>query len=382
MSATGLTFSSVDSLSGVARADWDGLANPPGAPFDPFVSWDFLEALERSGCASRATGWAPRHLLAHDATGRLVGAAPLYLKSHSYGEYVFDHAWADALTRAGGRYYPKLQCAAPFTPATGRRLLARDGAVQDGLAAAAVALARQLNASSLHVTFPTAEQAQRLAAMGFMLRTGLQFHWSNAGYRDFTDFLAALSSAKRKMIRRERERALDGVTVRELTGGDIVERDWDVFFDCYMDTGSRKWGRPYLNRDAFALIGERMKERIVLFIAERAGAPVAAALNFLGGDCLYGRYWGRLEDLPFLHFELCYYRAIELAIRLELPRVEAGAQGEHKLARGYAPAATHSAHWIAHPGLSAAVEDYLARERPAVAHEIEDLAEHAPFRKD
>ncbi len=381
LEADDLSLFAVDGLRRVDRGAWDQVANPPDRPFDPFLSWDFLEAMERSGCAAPSTGWAPRHLLAHDTSGRLVGALPLYLKSHSYGEYVFDHAWADALHRAGGRYYPKLQCAVPFTPATGRRILALSDAVEKRLLAGAVALADRLNASSLHVTFAERAQAERMRAAGLLLRAGLQFHWSNAGYVDFADFLKALSSSRRKMIRRERERAQEGITIREATGDALREADWDVFYACYMDTGSRKWGHPYLNREAFSLIGERMKNQLVLFLAERGGRPIAAALNFLGGDCLFGRYWGRLEEVPFLHFELCYYRAIDLAIRLKLPRVEAGAQGEHKLARGYAPATTWSAHWIAHPGLASAVADFLAQERPAIADEIEDLGTLTPFRR-
>lgn len=376
-----LTIEVAGELAKVAREEWDGLANPPDQLFDPFLSWDFLQALEESGCASATRGWQPLHLLARDATRRLVGAMPLYGKDHSYGEYVFDHAWADALIRAGGRYYPKFQCAVPFTPVPGRRILARDSAVEAALAQGAAGLAQRADASSIHVTFASEEQCARLAPLGYMTRTGLQYHWFNRGYGVFDDFLADLSSQKRKTIRRERARACEGVTVKRLRGAEIKASDWDFFFRCYMDTGSRKWGSPYLNRAFFALLGERMADRCVLFIAEEDGRPIAAALNMIGGEALYGRYWGRIVDVPFLHFELCYYQAIELAIELKLARVEAGAQGEHKLARGYVPAPTYSAHWIAHPGLRGAVMRYLESETPAIAEEAELLADHAPFKK-
>jgi uncharacterized protein len=376
-----LTIEVAGELAKIARAEWDGLANPPDAPFDPFLSWDFLQALEESGCASATRGWQPLHLLARDATRRLVGAMPLYAKDHSYGEYVFDHAWADALIRAGGRYYPKLQCAVPFTPAPGRRVLARDATVEAALAQGALGLAQRADVSSVHVTFASEEQCRRLEPLGYMTRAGLQYHWFNHGYATFDDFLADLSSQKRKSIRRERTRACESVAVKRLRGAEIKASDWDFFFRCYMDTGSRKWGSPYLNRAFFALLGERMADRCVLFIAEEDGRPIAAALNLIGGEALYGRYWGRIVDVPFLHFELCYYQAIELAIELKLARVEAGAQGEHKLARGYVPAPTYSAHWIAHPGLRGAVMRYLESETPAIAEEAEILADHAPFKK-
>jgi predicted N-acyltransferase len=323
------------------------------------------------------------HVLAHDAGGQLVGAMPLYLKNHSYGEYVFDRGWADALERAGGRYYPKLQSAAPFTPATGRRLLTAnpDPEIERALIAGALDVARQTSASSLHITFLTGEEQARVKQHGLMSRTGVQFHWDNAGYKTFADFLAVLSSGKRKTIRRERARACEGLDVKALIGSDITEAYWDFFFECYQDTGSRKWGSPYLNREFFSIIGERMADKIVLFVAEDSGRPIASALNFIGGDTLYGRYWGRVDEREFLHFELCYYRAIDLAIERGLKRVEAGAQGEHKLARGYAPVPTYSSHWIAHPGLREAVGRFLAQETPAMADEIEYLAEHTPFRK-
>lgn len=375
----GATFSVTETIGAIDRAAWDALA-PPGA--NPFLSWAFLTALEDSGCVGAGSGWEGRHILAHDAGGALIGALPLFRKAHSYGEYVFDHAWADALHRAGGRYYPKLQAAAPFSPVTGARLLTSDPTVARGLVAAAIALAKQSRASSVHVTFCTQAEQELLVDCGLMSRTGVQFHWDNAGYGDFTAFLAALSASKRKTIRRERERALeDGVTIQALEGDAITEAAWDHFFACYMDTGGRKWGQPYLNRQFFTLLSARIGERLVLFEAHRAGRPIAAALNIRGDETLYGRYWGRLEEVAFLHFELCYYQAIDYAIRHGLKRVEAGAQGEHKLLRGYGPVATYSAHWIAHPGLSRAVADFLSQERPAIAEEIELLDQHTPFKK-
>jgi predicted N-acyltransferase len=376
-----LTLEVLDGLESVSREVWDGLANPADAPFDPFLSWDFLEALEASGCASSENGWTPAHLIARDAGGAAVGALPFYIKSHSYGEYVFDHAWADAYMRAGGRYYPKLQAAVPFTPVPGRRLLARDASVREALARAAIGVAQRLEASSVHMTFASEEACAALAPLGYLHRAGLQYHWFNRDYATFADFLAALSSQKRKTIRRERARACEAVVVRELRGSEIKPAHWDFFFRCYMDTGSRKWGSPYLNREFFELLGERMNDRAVLFLAEADAHPVAAALNFVGGDALYGRYWGRVADVPFLHFDLCYYRAIDFAIREGLSRVEAGAQGEHKLARGYEPVATHSAHWIAHPGLRQAIAHYLKAETPAVMEEAELLSAHGPFKQ-
>lgn len=377
-----LTISVLGDLANIERDTWDALANPPDAPFDPFLSWDFLKALEESGCATAARGWQPAHLIARDARGAAVGAMPLYAKDHSYGEYVFDHSWADALQRAGGQYYPKLQCAVPFTPVPGRRILARDASVQHALAQAAIGLAQRADTSSVHVTFAEEGACAQLEPLGYLRRAGLQYHWFNRGYATFADFLADLSSQKRKTIRRERERASEGLAIRRLRGAEITERDWDFFFRCYMDTGARKWGSPYLNRKFFALLGERMADTCVLFIAQEAdGTPLASALNLIGGEALYGRYWGRIADVPFLHFELCYYQAIELAIELGLPRVEAGAQGEHKLARGYVPVQTHSAHWIAHPGLRSAVKQYLKAETPAVVEEAELLADHTPFKK-
>ncbi len=367
-------------LASIAREEWDSCANPSDAPYDPFVSWDFLRALEESDCVGGRSGWRPAHLVAREA-GTAVGVMPLYVKDHSYGEYVFDHAWADAFHRAGGRYYPKLQCAVPFTPVPGRRILARDGEVERALAQAAISLARSSGVSSTHVTFADREACVRLAPLGFQTRTGLQYHWFNSGYSDFDDFLADLSSQKRKSIRRERIRARDGLSIKRLRGDDIKVSDWDFFFRCYVDTGSRKWGSPYLNRDFFALLGERLGDACVLFVAEAESMPIASALNLVGGEALYGRYWGRVADVPFLHFELCYYQAIELAIELGLPRVEAGAQGEHKLARGYTPVPTYSAHWIAEAALRYAVARYLEAETPVVVQEAEMLSEHTPFKR-
>ena len=377
-----LTIAVIGGLDNIERAAWDALANPADQPYDPFLSWDFLQALEESGCAIAMRGWQPAHLVARDADGATIGAMPLYAKDHSYGEYVFDHGWADALQRAGGRYYPKLQCAVPFTPVPGRRIFAREAAVEQALAQAAIGLARRAGASSVHATFVNGELCERLAPLGYLTRVGLQYHWFNRGYASFAEFLADLSSQKRKTIRRERERAIEGITIRRLGGNDIKSEHWDFFFRCYMDTGSRKWGSPYLNRKFFALLGERMADRCALFVAEADGTPIAAALNLIGGEALYGRYWGRVADVPFLHFELCYYQAIDLAIELGLPRVEAGAQGEHKLARGYVPAPTYSAHWIAHDGLRNAVKRYLDAETPAITDEAELLMQHTPFKAE
>jgi len=368
------------SLQAVDAAAWDALANPTGERRDPFVTHAFLSTLEDSRCVDGDSGWDSCHLIAREGDA-LVGAMPLYAKTHSYGEYVFDHAWADAMRRAGGRYYPKLQCAVPFTPVTGRRVLAKSDAVRDMLIAGAKEAARKLEASSIHITFPTHDEWARSGELGYLQRTGIQYHWANEGYGSFDAFLAALSSQKRKNIRKERERAQAGLVIRRLEGDAITAAHWDFFFLCYMDTGSRKWGSPYLNRTFFHLLGDRMADSCVMFVAEADGIPIACALNLLGSDTIYGRYWGCTQDVPFLHFELCYYQAMDYAIEHGLRCVEAGAQGEHKLLRGYAPTATYSAHWIEHRGLRDAVARYLADERPAVAHEIEALNEHTPFRK-
>lgn len=378
-----ITIEIAPGLAAVEKGAWDQLAQPPGVAFNPFVSWDFLEALEATGCVAQETGWAPRHILARNRDGRLVGAAPAYLKSHSYGEYVFDHSWADALNRAGGRYYPKLQIAAPFTPVPGPRLLATQAAVKIALLQGAAAFAHDIRASSVHATFVEGADVTLGEQAGYLSRAGVQFHWTNDGYASFDDFLAALSSSKRKSIRKEREKALEGLKVRVAVGEMISRQDWDFFFRCYMDTGARKWGQPYLNRAFFDLLATRMGQFCVLFLAETDdGERVACALNLKGSDTLYGRYWGAIAHVPFLHFELCYYQAIDFAIAHGLNRAEAGAQGEHKLLRGYAPIATHSLHWIAHQGLRDAVQRFLAVETPAIADEIEALDRHTPFKKE
>lgn len=375
------TVSAVRRIADVPAAEWDACIPSP----DPFLRHAFLAALEDSGCATARTGWAPQHLIV-ERGGRLVGAMPLYLKSHSLGEYVFDHAWAHAFERAGGRYYPKLQAAVPFTPVTGPRLLVRAGApresVREALVAGALEVAKQTGASSLHVTFPTEDEADYLGGIGFLRRTGEQFHWENQGYGTFDDFLGQLAARKRKAIKRERREAVAaGVEIVMLSGAELTDEHWDAFFTFYMDTGGRKWGRPYLNREFFRRLHAALAADVVLILARRAGRWIAGALNLVGGDTLYGRYWGCLETHPFLHFECCYYRAIEYAIARGLKRVEAGAQGEHKLARGYLPVTTHSAHWIADPNFRRAVERYLEQEREAVAEGIAELAAHGPYRK-
>lgn len=365
-------------INEVGEAEWDAHL-PEGS--HPFLSWRFLHALEESGCAAEETGWSPRHIWLEDEQGKSLGAAPLYAKLHSQGEYVFDHGWADALARAGGHYYPKLQCSVPFTPAAGPRLLAKTTVHKQALISAMVSACQQWEMSGIHLTFLQENDRKILNDMGFSAREDRQFHFINRDYKDFDDFLASLTSRKRKNIRKERKAAQDGVVIKRLTGDDLKDEHWDVFYQCYLDTGQRKWGRPYLNREFFARMQETMRDDICLVMAWMDGDPVAAALNFIGSDALYGRNWGTLIDKPFLHFELCYYQAIEAGLERGLPRVEAGAQGEHKLSRGYEPIPTHSAHYLAHPGLRAAVEDYLVRERQAVEHEIEILGERTPFKK-
>lgn len=375
----------IQSLAEVSPKDWDACAIPPGEPVNPFLRHAFLNALEESGSATRRTGWLPLHLLLEDEAGALVGAVPMYLKNHSRGEYVFDHGWADAFERAGGNYYPKLQISVPFTPATGPRLLTapgeKRGETEDTLLAAVLEVARRQDASSAHFTFLNERQWNILGAHGLLQRTDQQFHWQNNGYGSFEDFLGALSSRKRKNIRKEREQALaGGVEIEWVTGADINENHWDAFFSFYIDTGNRKWGTPYLTRTFFSLIGERMPEDILLIMARRNGKYIAGALNFIGSDTLYGRNWGAIEHHPFLHFECCYYQAMDFAIARGLACVEAGAQGEHKLARGYLPVRTYSAHWIANPSFRSAVEHYLERERQYVEEGIAVLGEHSPFR--
>jgi predicted N-acyltransferase len=357
-----------------------------GRGYNPFISHDFLSALEVSGSVRARTGWQPMHLVATDSGGSAVGAVPCYAKSHSRGEYVFDYGWAEAYERAGGNYYPKLQVAVPFTPATGRRLLVRPGAAADAargaLADALVDICRRCQASSVHITYPTRAEWDILGARGYLKRTQQQFHWENAGYGSFDDFLAALSSRKRKTIRRERAEALAaGISVHWLTGFDLTESIWDAFFQFYMETGSRKWGRPYLTRSFYSLVGEKMRDRILLVMARRNKRWIAGAINFIGSETLFGRHWGAIEHHPFLHFELCYYQAVQYAIEHGMARVEAGAQGEHKISRGYLPATTYSAHYIVDPGFRRAVDDFLRRERAYVTAAGEELAQAAPFRK-
>ncbi len=365
------------SVGDVDRAAWDAVAGTD----NPFMSHAFLSAMEDSGSVGPHTGWQPAPILLEDAGGTLLGALPAYAKAHSQGEYVFDHAWADAYRRAGGRYYPKLQIAAPFTPATGPRILVADQAYALPLLRAAEQVVTGNGFSSAHATFIEPSRRSVFAEAGWLLRSDIQFHWENRGYGSFDDFLAALSSRKRKDLRKERAAAQAEVDIRRLTGNEISESDWDAFWIFYQDTGARKWGTPYLTRDAFTLLGERMGDALMLVMAYRAGNPVAGALNFIGGTALYGRYWGCTQDIRFLHFELCYYQAIDAAIDLGLQRVEAGAQGGHKLARGYEPVQTWSAHFIADRGFRAAVDDYLAQEREGIAVDSLMLGDRTPFRK-
>jgi predicted N-acyltransferase len=410
MTSSKITLEAVSSISQIAARDWDACANPvpdpdsldgldtlascgpPGTASkilrhssNPLVSHAFFSALEVSNSACARTGWGPRHLLAK-LDGNITGIVPCYLKSHSQGEYVFDRGWADAYERAGGRYYPKLQASVPFTPATGPRLLIANGAdrerVGTALAGGLMGLCDATSASSVHVTFAREAEWKFLAEQGFLQRTDQQFHWHNQGYRGFEDFLATLNSRHRKAIKRERREALAaGITIHALTGRDITEDAWDAFFEFYMETGSRKWGRPYLTRAFFSLIGENMAKDVLLIMAKRHGRWIAGAINFIGSDTLFGRNWGAIEHHPFLHFEVCYYQAIDFAIERGLKTVEAGAQGEHKIARGYLPQTTYSAHYIADAGLRRAIDEYLRRERAYVAEAARELTEAGPFRK-
>ena len=401
-----------DSVAAIGREAWNALANPAGVDEPhPFTTYEFFEALEASGSASARTGWQPCHLilesppphgeaigggggrripaalLPKEAAGKMrrpegeniTGVLPAYLKNHSQGEYVFDHAWADALERAGGDYYPKLQSGVPFTPVTGPRLLGSGG---DMLLKGGVAAVKELGASSLHITFLTKPEWEAAGRAGYLLRTDRQFHWRNPGYADFEQFLGELSSAKRKGVRKERAAVREaGIEFDLLTGSDITEAHWDQFFDFYQDTGARKWGSPYLTRDFFSRLGQTLSKQILLVMARRGPHYIAGALNLFGGGVLFGRNWGAIEHVPFLHFETCYYQAMDFAIARGFHTVEAGAQGEHKLLRGYMPVETYSAHHVAHPGLRRAVEDYLAREREAVTEHIEELTQHGPFKK-
>ncbi len=408
MVSSEITLEAVPSVSDIEAADWDACANPRGDPasldgldtllsseatgnscsrpvYNPFVSHAFFSAMEASGSATVRTGWGPRHLIAKVGSA-VAGIVPCYLKSHSQGEYVFDRGWADAYERAGGRYYPKLQASVPFTPATGPRLLIRGGVDRDAigtaLASGLVALCGVSKASSAHVTFAREAESKFLAEHGFLQRTDQQFHWHNRGFASFDDFLATLNSRHRKAIKRERREAVaNGITIHWLTGSDITEDAWDAFFAFYMETGSRKWGRPYLTRSFFSLVGESMPEDVLLVMARRNNRWIAGAINFIGSDTLFGRNWGAIEHHPFLHFEVCYYQAIDFAIKRRLKTVEAGAQGEHKIARGYLPQTTYSAHYIADPGLRRAISDYLKRERAYIADAGRELSEAGPFRK-
>lgn len=402
MIAADITLETVASVTDIDAHDWDacatslcapglqsanrnGGAEPALSAYNPFVSHAFFAALESSQSACRDTGWAPRHLIARQR-GRVVGIVPCYLKSHSLGEYVFDRGWADAYHRAGGRYYPKLQVSVPFTPATGPRLLIRGDAdgerVSQALAEGLIALCEGSRASSVHVTFARESEWRFLAQRGFLQRTDQQFHWHNAGYACFDDFLATLASRHRKAIRRERRDAVaSGISIERLRGTAITEQAWDAFFAFYMETGSRKWGRPYLTREFYREIGRTMSDQVLLVMARRNGRYIAGAINFIGGDTLFGRHWGAIEHHPFLHFEVCYYQAIDFAIAERLTRVEAGAQGEHKIARGYLPQTTYSAHYIADPALRRAVAEYLKQERAYVAAAARELTEAGPFRK-
>jgi hypothetical protein len=376
-----LTLRAVDGLSGIDRDAWDRIANPPGREYDPFLSWDFLEALEASGCVGEDAGWIPRHLVVEDASGALAGALPLYAKTHSMGEYVFDHGWADAFERAGGQYYPKLLTAVPFSPVTGRRILAEAPQIRRALVAGAVQTTRQWGLSGWHVNFPAEAEWRELSEQGLLQRMDRQFIWTNRGYADYDAFLADLSSRKRKGLRKERREAQAGIEIEHLTGEDLRPEHWDVFYACYQETGARKWGYPYLNRAFFDLLHQRLAGRVVLVMAKKEGRYIASALNLAGSHALYGRYWGRLDDHPFLHFELCYHQAIDIAIERGLDRVEAGAQGEHKLARGYRPQPVYSAHYIANEGFRDAVADFLARERIAVETDITLQNEESPFKR-
>jgi|TARA_B110000908_G_scaffold126609_1_gene148550 predicted N-acyltransferase len=396
------TLKPVGSISEIGQAAWDACANPHSAssdadasgsssvsyvhPYDPFVSYNFLHALEESGSAVAETGWAPYHLQLLNENDEVFGVVPMYLKNHSQGEYVFDYSWADAFERAGGRYYPKLQVSVPFTPVTGRRILAKPSNGEDDyeafLLSGVMQVAEQLDVSSIHVTFANKAQYERMGELGFLKRTHNQFHWLNNDYRDFGDFLADLGSKKRKNIKRERRIAVaNGIDIESLTGADIQEHHWDAFYQFYLDTGSRKWGTPYLSREFFSLIGASMAQDILLVMCKREGRYIAGAINFIGGECLYGRNWGCIEHHEMLHFEVCYYQAIEFAISRKLKRVEAGAQGQHKLARGYLPTHTYSAHWIVNKSFSEAIQNFLENERQHVDEEIDYMEEHSPFKK-
>ena len=369
---------------------WNGLANPDGVPANPFITHEFLNAFEETGCVGPGTGWAAQHLILEDTDGTIRGCMPNYAKSHSQGEYVFDHGWGDAFHRAGGQYYPKLLSAVPFTPVTGKRFLVGNGPgatrARELLMQAAVQFTDQLQASSFHINFLTHDEWVEMGKLGFLQRTDQQFHWKNHDYQSFDDYLGALASRKRKAVKKERALAQpDDIEIEWIGGADITERHWDAFFEFYLDTGARKWGHPYLNRKFFSELSKTMPDKLLLIMARRGGTSdgefIAGALNLIGGDTLYGRYWGCVEDVGCLHFEICYYQAIAYAIEHKLKYVEAGAQGSHKLARGYLPRTTYSAHYIADPGFRQAISDYLDGERQFVAQEQSELEAHSPFKK-
>lgn len=364
-------------IAEIGQAAWDSCAGDE----NPFVSYAFLSALEDSGSVGKRTGWHPRYAVLQDAEGAVAAVAPAYAKTNSYGEYVFDHAWANALERAGGNYYPKLQVAVPFSPVPGPRFLSRAGLPAAAMAAGLEQLAEELDCSSVHATFCTGAEWEQLGEAGWLRRLGTQFHWENNGYRSFEDFLAALSSRKRKVIKRERRDAQEGLTFKALSGAALTPEMWKIFYKFYTSTVDRKWGGAYLTPQFFPLLGERLGDKIVLMIAERDGKPIAGALNLRSRDVLYGRNWGCIEDVPFLHFELCYYQAIDYAIAQGLARVEAGAQGEHKIQRGYLPKPTYSAHWIRHPGLRRAVAEFLAAERPGMEDAMAAMTADSPYKK-
>ena len=378
-----LAIRTLDAVNRIEKADWDRCAGPD----NPFVSWDFLSALEESGSVGAKAGWLPQHAALEDAAGNVLGIAPMYLKNHSQGEYVFDYGWADAYERAGGRYYPKLIVAVPFTPVTGPRLLVPPGPRQEELQrtliGALIQIAGKIGVTNLHITFPTPAEAALADDLGLLMRRAFQYHWHNDDYETFDDFLGALASRKRKGIRKERAAIAEtGINLQALTGDDLRSDHWDVFHRFYTDTYDRKWGYPYLTRAFFELLNERMADKVALMWADFDGEPVAAALNLIGSDALYGRNWGCAADVKHLHFETCYYRAIDFAIERGLKRVEAGTQGPHKVQRGYLPVETWSAHWLADGGFREAVSDFLERERPAILHEMKIMAQHSPFRQE
>ncbi len=377
MSVAALTARVAPSVGSLPQGEWDALTAG-----NPFVGHAFLSALEDSGSVGRGTGWQPAPIVIEDDAGVLLAALPAYVKGHSQGEYVFDHGWADAWMRSGRAYYPKLQIAAPFTPATGPRLLLSRPDLAVPLLRAAQGVCEQHGFSSAHATFVDKQQHGFFTAAGWLERSDIQFHWSNRGYGDFDDFLASLASRKRKALKKERAAAQEGVEIRRLRGAEIRPEHWDAFWLFYQDTGARKWGTPYLTREAFPLFSEHMEDKVLLILAFIEGQPIAGALNFIGPDALYGRYWGCVVDKPFLHFELCYYQAIDVAIDLGLDWVEAGAQGGHKLARGYEPVETTSMHYIADPDFRAAVADFLRQERTGVERDKLMLDRHAPFKKE